>query len=90
MAKFRERHLRSYRRIAQTVHFCDDCHYQIEPGDEYEGSVWITERHGLLVFKRHAICPVDPYEEEAEILEDIERTREEEARRAEEELAEAA
>lgn len=61
-----ERLLRSYERMAQTTHWCDRCCRYIEPGDMYEGEVYVNEtrrEHRLVVFKFH-IFPSCDYPEE--------------------------
>jgi hypothetical protein len=79
------RALRSYRRVAQEIHFCDRCHHDILPGDEYEGHVCVEPNysfggHGnwLIVWKYHLRCPVDPDEEERWQLEQDRRVEERE------------
>ena len=61
--------LRSYIRVAQTLHWCDRCLRDIEPGECYEGSVQIHGKR-LMVFKEHVnpACdyPKDPLEDEIE------------------------
>ena len=51
-----QRYLRTYRRMAQTMHWCDTCCTHIQPGSLYEGDVLVTGGR-LAVFKKH----VDPY-----------------------------
>lgn len=68
--------LRTYRHMANTFHWCDRCCRYIEPGEFYEGSVWVRNRHSLIIFKTHVYpsCdfPPDPEEEINEtIIEEI-------------------
>ncbi len=62
--------LRTYRRIAQTEHWCDRCCTHILPGEEYEGRVEIYrrgKRNRIIVWKEHInpCCePPDPPDED--------------------------
>ncbi|MSS75276.1 hypothetical protein EXS73_03650 [Candidatus Pacearchaeota archaeon] len=58
-----ERELRSYRRVAYNFHFCDRCCQHIQPGQEYEGRVVVTERGRLMVWKTHRYPSCDFPEE---------------------------
>jgi hypothetical protein len=72
--EMRKRHrvLRAYRRMAQQEHFCYNCNHYIEPGDTYTASVEVIGGK-LVVWKYHdePPCPVDPWEEEREIMREI-------------------
>lgn len=75
------RFLREYERLAQQTHHCDRCHRHIEPGEFYQGSVYVSEsrkNYRITILKYHASppCPEDPFEEE--IREEMERDRREE------------
>ena len=54
-----ERLLRTYERVAHINHYCDRCCKHIEPGDQYQGIVQVTDLHGLIVFKFHTNPPCD-------------------------------
>jgi len=54
--------------MAQTVHWCDDCLHDIEPGSFYEGSVILNpnkEKYRVYVLKRHIEppCPSGYFDE---------------------------
>lgn len=74
------RSLREYRSIAQMVHWCDSCCSYIHPGEQYEGTVYVSgdcREHRLVVFRSHInpVCePPDDPDEEREI--NRERNRE--------------
>lgn len=59
-----ERILREYRHTARRRHFCDQCFHDILPGELYEGTVGVLDRHRLMVMKEHVQCPFDPDEDE--------------------------
>jgi hypothetical protein len=63
--KSRFRCLREFERVAQVIHFCDNCMHEILPGSIYRGKIFIEEK-GISVFKIHVDpdCPVDPLEED--------------------------
>lgn len=73
------RTLRTFTRMAQQQHFCDWCCRYIEGGDRYKGTVQIFNGK-LVVWKQHddPPCPVDPWQEEQQILRDIEKEVEKE------------
>jgi hypothetical protein len=62
------RALRRYEYVAQKEHWCSNCCQYILPGQYYEGIVYATNNHGIVVHKRHLYpgCepPPDPDEEE--------------------------
>lgn len=66
--------LRTYARTAHEQHFCDRCCRYIEPGDYYQGTVQLCNGK-LMVWKEHEDppCPVDPWEEEREMMEEIDK-----------------
>jgi hypothetical protein len=68
----KNRTLRTYARMAHEQHFCDYCCRNIEPGDRYTARVEINNGK-FFVSKKHdePPCPVDPFEEEREILREI-------------------
>lgn len=47
------RPLRSYTSVANTSHFCDNCCRYIQPGEQYEGVVYATDKNGIIVSKKH-------------------------------------
>lgn len=51
--------LRTYRCLAQTLHFCDRCFHDIEPGQMYECSVTVIARGKILVLKNHVEPPCE-------------------------------
>jgi len=53
LLKFKMRPLRSYTSIANVSHFCDNCCRYIQPGEQYEGTVYSTDKHGIIVTKKH-------------------------------------
>lgn len=72
------RFLRSYRRIANQQHFCDNCCSYIEPGEEYEARVEVCRLHNgkttVMVWKRHTYgCepPPEPDYQEEDVGEDV-------------------
>ena len=66
----RARCIRSYVRIARENHgVCPFCHEPIEPGEEYEGSVWVNGAE-LWVNKEHMFC--EPWDDGWLKEEDIE------------------
>lgn len=83
--KPRWRRLRTYERIAHEQHDCSACPNPIEPGDQYQGEVWLWETRDygtcnkLEVRKYHLECPEDPEEERRrnELEEEFERDCEE-------------
>lgn len=84
---FRKRKVyRSWRRlwsldlIARDDHICDNCHWPILPGDIYCRTVLRCTSTRLFVEKVHSDpkCPVDPWEEDWHIQEELERERKEE------------
>lgn len=61
-----EKLLRTYERMAQIPHWCDRCCRYIEPGEIYQGKVFVDgnrKKHRLIVFKFH-IFPECDYPEE--------------------------
>ena len=67
--------MRCYFHKARNSHFCDHCFHFIEPGERYSGTVIAMAGH-IIVMKRHDNCPVDPYEEERRMMEQIEEWEE--------------
>lgn len=51
--------LREYQCVARKYHFCDCCHQSIGPGEWYEGLVYATPDH-IVVIKQHCSPPCDP------------------------------
>lgn len=50
------RSLETHNYTAQTLHFCDRCCRDIEPGDYYERSVYMYKKDGkkkILVLRKH-------------------------------------
>lgn len=45
------------------MHWCDNCCDDIDPGQCYEGSVYVTDRGNLMVLKNHVDPHCDPPEE---------------------------
>jgi hypothetical protein len=67
------RRLRNYQRVANKEHFCDSCCDYINPGEMYEGQVYLDEtrsQHRITVYKWHVnpMCdpPEDPLDEGSE------------------------
>jgi hypothetical protein len=61
------RPLRDYSAKARKQHSCDYCFHCIEPGSGYTATVFAWGRF-IIVLKFHDRCPVDPREEEEELL----------------------
>jgi len=60
------RFLRSYRHVAERIHWCDNCREDIEPGESYEASVYVSTAGGRksIVTIRHHVDPwCDPPDE---------------------------
>ena len=64
-------HIRTYERVAQKEHWCDNCCKHIHAGEMYRAEVFIQEerkRNRVVVFKYHVnpACepPKDPDEEQ--------------------------
>jgi hypothetical protein len=69
LLRFKMRHLRSYTSVANTSHFCDNCCRYIQPGEQYEGTVSSTDKHGIIVSKKHVNPGCDwPHDEFEDIL----------------------
>ena len=68
--------LRSYVCIAQSRHWCDCCHHDIQPGECYEGIVWADGKDRFMVIKQHYSPPCepepDPFDEDFDDREDSE------------------
>lgn len=60
--------LREYCHTAQVRHWCDCCHWDIMPGERYEGTVIALGQGRLMVSKRHIdpCCDPEPDPEEDE------------------------
>jgi len=69
--------LRSYSYTARISHFCDRCFHCIESGQRYHADVIAMCGH-IIVMKSHDVCPVDPFEEERELMKIIEEWEERE------------
>ena len=64
--------LRTYERIARVEHWCDMCCTHIQPGEQYQGDVRVTESHGIIVWKTHINPPCEfPREPEYHGIEEI-------------------
>ncbi|HEY4509219.1 MAG TPA: hypothetical protein VJC13_02995 [Candidatus Paceibacterota bacterium] len=61
--------------IARENHTCNNCHYDIFGGDVYTRTVFRCNERHLFVERVHSDpdCPVDPWEEEQKIHEEIRR-----------------
>ena len=69
LLRFKMRHLRSYTSVANTSHFCDSCCRYIQPGEQYEGIVYATDKNGIIVSKKHVNPACDwPHDEFEETL----------------------
>ena len=69
------RFLRHYISKARRTHFCDYCMHYIESGERYEAHVFADKKSRIWVMKQHYDgCPVDPWEEEAEMLGSLTKT----------------
>jgi len=80
-----EKILRTYQHVAQETHWCDRCCRHIQPGEIYEGSVYVSKLHGLYTLKIHVEPSCDyPWEDEDsdEYLEGLEHTVEEPTKKA--------
>lgn len=71
----KDRHLRTFERIAYNEYHCDQCGHPIFPGDLYRGEVWVYKqgRSRVITWRYHVNpwCPEDHHDEEesqAEIL----------------------
>lgn len=70
----RPRTLRSYKSLAHQEHGpCCQCHRPICAGDEYEAFVKVFGRR-LWTEKYHVYCPVDFWEEQDELIRELEKT----------------
>ena len=64
--------LRSYERMAQQYHPCSECGFNIQPGEEYRGEIFVNKIPKLFfVVKSHLYdCTYDPTKEEKSELEE--------------------
>ena len=62
------RPLRSYTSVAHAEHFCNNCCRYIQPGEQYEGIVYATDKHGIIVSKQHINPACDWPDDELEFL----------------------
>jgi hypothetical protein len=74
------RRLWSLELFARDVHTCDNCHCPIFPGSIYNRTVLRCSSTRFWVEKVHhdPLCPIDPWEEDWRIQEELERERKEE------------
>ena len=72
------RPLRSYTSVAHAEHFCNNCCRYIQPGEQYEGIVYATDKHGIIVSKQHInpACdwPDDEFEDTLEKSKNLENS----------------
>jgi len=70
-----EKLLRIYQHVARQEHWCDQCCTYIQPGEMYEGRIYVSETHGLYTFKIHihpeCDLPEDPDDDKTNDNEDI-------------------
>lgn len=60
------RFLRSYRHVAEQIHWCDNCLEDIEPGESYEASVYASTaggRKSIVTIRNHVDPDCDPPED---------------------------
>lgn len=62
--------LREYSHIARLRHFCDCCHRDIYPGEEYTATVMVCGRGRLVVIKYHSNPPCEPEPDPADEYEE--------------------
>jgi hypothetical protein len=70
--------LRTYTYIAHVQHFCNNCCRYIQPGEQYEGIVYVHKKHGIIVTKQHVnpACdfPPDEFEDFISSSKDLENS----------------